>query len=92
MALSYNCGPVLIARYDKERAKRLTDTGNGQGNGQYHRLVDLAVTDPRFARMLSDPWAASVRPIWPHLCQPERRKITVDNGTLGPCFVLGGAR
>jgi len=46
-----------VTRYDSERAKRLTDTGNGQ----YHRLVDLAVTDPRFARMLSDPWAASVR-------------------------------
>lgn len=72
----------FIARYDQERAKRLTDTGNGQ----YHRLVDLAVTDPRFARMLSDPWAASVRSIWPHLANRKGGKFLKSLLTTAPMW------
>jgi cyclohexanone monooxygenase len=56
---------VAEARYAAEREKRLAFTarfGTGAGRSlQYPRVADLAETDPRFARMLADPYVADAR-------------------------------
>ena len=43
-------------RYNEERDKRL----RSDGEAQYKPLAELAVTDPRFQRMVGDAWAAPV--------------------------------
>merc|ERR1719199_108502 len=54
---------ALRKKYDEERDKRLAHreklaaAGKGDvGNAQYKRLIDLAKTDVRYAKMLEDPW------------------------------------
>jgi len=45
-------------KYEHERDKRLAQRPSG--NLHYNRVTDLAETDGRFAKMLSDPWSTIV--------------------------------
>jgi len=45
---------ALAQKYDEERDKRLA--ARPEGNKQYRNIQDLAQTDPKFARMLEDPY------------------------------------
>lgn len=71
---------ALRRRYDEERDKRLN--AHPEGLGQYERLVDMAGSDERFAKVLKDPYPQVETP---HPLTDEVEVCIVGAGYGGLC-------